>query len=188
MAEMNKKGRCWKGYKPKPNSKAYSKGSCVKEQNSVEKAESDDFGSKPLVKNPIRPKGDHLTRIKKKKVTEGPDPRSKLGKLQHDQGIAWIKKKEKKNAEHAGGHDNLRKVRSAGQKIRRKTGEEAYNAWEKDGKPRDGNAKKFKVTEASDEDRMKAALEDEERVRKLKGKKPTPKALRRIPGTDEYVK
>jgi len=43
MAEMNKKGRCWKGYKPKPGSKAYSKGSCVKEGNPVEKAESDDL-------------------------------------------------------------------------------------------------------------------------------------------------
>lgn len=42
--------------------------------------------------------------------------------------------------------------------------------------------------EASDEDRMKAAMEDEERMRKLKGKKPTPKALRRVPGTDKYVK
>ena len=66
MAEMNKKGRCWKGYKPKPGSTAYSRGSCIPEENSVEQAESDDFGSKPIVGNPVLPQGNHLTRIKKK--------------------------------------------------------------------------------------------------------------------------
>ena len=92
MAEMNKKGRCWKGYKPKPGSTAYSRGSCIPEENSVEQAESDDFGSKPIVGNPVLPQGNHLTRIKKKKVNESPDPRSRLGKIQHDQGTAWIRK------------------------------------------------------------------------------------------------
>ena len=113
MAEMKKKGRCWKGYKPKPGAKPYSKGSCIPEgANPVEDAEAADFGGKPLVKNPLRPKGDNLVRMKKK----------------------------------------------------------------------------GKVKEATDEDRMRNAMEDEERMRKIKGKKPTPKALRRIPGTDKYVK
>jgi hypothetical protein len=73
MAEMKKKGRCWKGYKPKPGAKPYSKGSCIPEgANPVEDAEAADFGGKPLVKNPLRPKGDNLVRMKKKgKVKEG---------------------------------------------------------------------------------------------------------------------
>jgi hypothetical protein len=113
MAEMNKKGRCWKGYKPKPGSTAYSEGSCIPEENSVEKAESDDFGSEPIVGNPVRPQGNHLTRIKKKKVNESPDPRSNLGKIQHDQGTAWVKRQNDEDAKKVGGHDNLRKIRSA---------------------------------------------------------------------------
>lgn len=73
MAEMKKKGRCWKGYKPKPGAKPYSKGSCIPEgANPVEDAEAADFGGKPLVKNPLRPKGDNLVRMKKRgKVKEG---------------------------------------------------------------------------------------------------------------------
>jgi len=110
MAEMNKKGRCWKGYKPKPGSTAYSKGSCIPEENSVEQAESDDFGSKPIVGNPVRPQGNHLTRIKKKKVNESPDPRSRLGKIQHDQGTAWVRRirndQQKAKANNTQGQNN----------------------------------------------------------------------------------
>jgi len=37
MAEMKKKGRCWKGYKPKPGAKPYSKGSCIPEEKKMRK-------------------------------------------------------------------------------------------------------------------------------------------------------
>jgi len=267
MAEMKKKGRCWKGYKPKPGAKPYSKGSCIPEEkkmrkvnpwavctastgredkakyercvkavkkesyNPVEDAEAADFGGKPLVSNPIRPKGDNLVRMKKKgkikegakedykkadsdkraqatfnrvmphetgseldkainkhsfakgyamsaretakkkKVNEGPDPRSKLGKIQHDDATAWIRRKNAEDAEKVGGYTKLRKIRNDQQKAK------ANNTQGQN-----------KVEEATDEDRMRAAMEDDARVRKLKGKKPTPKALRRIPGTDKYVK
>ena len=34
---LNEKGRCWTGYKPVPGKKAFSKDSCVKEEEIVEK-------------------------------------------------------------------------------------------------------------------------------------------------------
>ena len=43
MAEMKKKGRCWKGYKPVPGKKAYSKGSCAP-VGKVKKEENGGYG------------------------------------------------------------------------------------------------------------------------------------------------
>jgi len=194
MAEMKKKGRCWKGYKPKPGAKPYSKGSCIPEEKKMGKVNpwavcTASTGRKDKAKyercvkavkkesyNPVEKNDEE--RAKKKKVNESPDPRSKLGKLQHDDATAWIRRKDAEDAKKVGGYTNLRKIRSDQQKAK------ANNT---QGQNNNTQGQK-KVEEATDEDRMRAAMEDEERIRKLKGKKPTPKALRRIPGTDKYVK
>ena len=113
--------RCWKGYKPVPGEKPYSKGSCAP-VGKVKKEEKGGYGE--------------------------------LGGEPSDQGN--------------GNFPSNKKILAANDKARAE--------------------KEKKVEEASDEDRMKDAMKDEERMRRLRGKTPTPKALRRVPGTDEYVK
>jgi hypothetical protein len=88
---VDETGRCWVGYKPKPNKKAYSKGSCVKE-NHVEELEND---LKYLNSHDYHTINDLMIKIaKKNNITSKQlhnDFKNKHGKIPDD----WIKQNSK---------------------------------------------------------------------------------------------
>jgi hypothetical protein len=82
VQELDEAGRCWKGYKPTPGKKAYSDGSCIKE----ELDEATFQGKTVPLNKPMA--GD----VKKSKVYVDPDGDGKAKKINFGDKTLSIKK------------------------------------------------------------------------------------------------
>jgi hypothetical protein len=78
---LNEKGRCWTGYKPVPGKKAFSAGSCVKEDGmgggAVAAGPTNTAGGGQVAGIGVGPKGEPGVDLRKKK--KHADPRLPMG-------------------------------------------------------------------------------------------------------------
>jgi hypothetical protein len=64
---LEEKSRCWTGYKPVPGKKAFSKGSCVKEDGAVAAGPTNTAGGGQIAGIGIGPKGEPGVDLRKHK-------------------------------------------------------------------------------------------------------------------------